>query len=264
MSDTIENIQGEQTPENNTPQYTDVELKAIEMGWRPKEEFSGDEADFIDAKEFVGRKPLYDKIASQSKQLKNVTDAVEALKVHYSKVQETAYQKALKDLKNERRQAMVEGDAEKFEALDEQITATEKEVEALRQEAERPIVKQEAELHPEFAAWKARNTWYDTTGYMKAFADDVGARLARTGMQPAEVLREVEKAVKAEFPQKFVNSRKADAPDVGDSKPGGRTPKTAEFELTEQERKIMNTLIRSKTMTKEQYIADLKEAKGVK
>ena len=38
-------------------------------------DFFGEDDDFIDAKEFVARKPLYDKIAQQSKQLKNVTNS---------------------------------------------------------------------------------------------------------------------------------------------------------------------------------------------
>ena len=34
-----------------------VEDEAKDMGWRPQEEFSGDESKWIEAREFVERKP---------------------------------------------------------------------------------------------------------------------------------------------------------------------------------------------------------------
>ena len=80
-----ENLPQEQAaPE--TPELSPIEQKAISMGWRPKDQFEGDEEEFIDAKEFVRRQPLFDRIENQNKQLKNVTKALEALKVHYTRV----------------------------------------------------------------------------------------------------------------------------------------------------------------------------------
>ena len=46
-----------------------VEATARTQGWKPKEEFTGDPALWVDAKEFVGRAPLFDKIKGQSKEL---------------------------------------------------------------------------------------------------------------------------------------------------------------------------------------------------
>ena len=86
MSTENKEVSTENQTQDQPKQHTEVELRAMEMGWRPRDEFSGEDDDFIDAKEFVARKPLYDKIAQQSKQLKNVTQAVEALKEHYGKV----------------------------------------------------------------------------------------------------------------------------------------------------------------------------------
>lgn len=253
------------TTENPTPQYSEIELKALEMGWKPKTEFHGDEADFVDAKEFVNRKPLFDRIEHQSKQLKAVTRALDALKTHYTKVQETEFNRALSALKAERKEALRDGDADKFDELDDQIKQVETQIELVKEAAATPAVQSETE-HPEFVAWVSKNSWYNNTGYMRAFADDLGSRLARQGMSPNEVLKEVEKAVRKEFPNKFVNPNKAAAPDVGSSRsPAATSSKNDDSFLTEQERKIMNTLIASdpKTFTKEKYIADLKKIKGL-
>ena len=86
---------------------TSIEEKAISMGWRPKEQFEGDEEEFIDAKEFVRRQPLFDRIESQNKQLKNVTKALEALKTHYTRVEEAAVQKAINQLKAQRKSCLL-------------------------------------------------------------------------------------------------------------------------------------------------------------
>ena len=55
-------------PINNEP--SDIEQRAMDLGWRPKEDFEGDEATFIDAAEFVRRQPLFDKIESMGRELK--------------------------------------------------------------------------------------------------------------------------------------------------------------------------------------------------
>jgi hypothetical protein len=260
---TTENTETIVSDGEQAPEYSPIELKALEMGWRPQSEYDGDEEDFVDAKEFVGRKPLYDKIAATSKQLKNVTQAVEALKLHNGKIEEASYQRALKELKTERKQALIDGDADKFESLDDEIKTVERQVDVIREEQTKTFVQEEVPVHPEFQNWQNRNPWYGSVKYMREFADEVGGRLANT-MSPSDVLKEVEKAVRKEFPQKFVNQNKSDAPDVNSPRNGGRGAKSESIEMTEQEVSIMNKFVRQGVMTKAEYIADLKKIKGIK
>lgn len=119
-----ENLQVENTPQEQVPQerqLSAIEQKAIEQGWRPKEEFDGDESEFIDAPEFVRRGELFTKIEHQSKELKQVRQALEALKTHHNRVKETEYARALKELEAARKQALVEGEHDRFFALEEKI-----------------------------------------------------------------------------------------------------------------------------------------------
>lgn len=250
-----------QETEVEQPQHSEVELRAMEMGWRPKEEFHGDENDFIDAKEFVRRKPLFDKIEHQGKQIKAVTKALEALKTHYTRVEEAAVQKAINQMKQQRKQALADGDGDAFEAYDDEIKKAENSLAQIERAKEVPLVEDEV-VNPEWSAWQSRNSWYNSAPHMKIFADQVGQELAQRGMAPADVLKEVEKAVRKEFPNKFTNPNKAGAPDVDSSRAGNTSPKKGndEAKLDEQQRKIMNDLVRQKVLTKEQYIADLKEA----
>lgn len=259
-----EELNQEQLEQPSEPKHSEVELRAMEMGWRPKEEYNGDEENFIDAKEFVRRKPLFDKIEHQGKQIKAVTKALEALKTHYTRVEEAAVQKAISQMKAQRKEALANGDGDSFELIDDEIKKAESSLAQIEKAREIPLVEEEV-VNPEWNAWQSRNSWYNTAPHMKVFADQVGATLAQRGMAPAEVLKEVEKAVRKEFPQKFTNPNKASAPDV-DS--GGGKPKTVNKAddgfMNEQEKKVMNDLVRTGVLTKEKYISDLKAIKGLK
>ena len=259
---TDENL--EQNTEQEQPSFTPIEEKAMSMGWRPKEQFEGDEEEFIDAKEFVRRQPLFDRIESQNKQLKNVTKALESFKTHYTKVEEAAVQKALNQLKAQRKHALTEGDGDSFELFDDEIKKAEQQLSAIEQAKNQPIVE-ETVVHPEWQAFQSRNPWYNTTGYMRKFADEIGAELATKGVAPTDVLKQVEQAVRKEFPHKFVNPNKEHAPTVEQGRGTSKTSsKDSDSFMNEQERKVMNDLVRSGLLTKEKYIADLKAIKGLK
>lgn len=263
MDENLEN--STPTEKTEAPQYTDIEVKAMEMGWRPKSEFHGDDVDFIDAKEFVNRKPLFDKIEYQSKHLKQLTRSFEALKQHYTKVKETEFNNALAALRQDRRNALQNGDGEAFERADEQIKNVEAQINEVKQTAATPAVTSQ-EPPQEFVDWVNKNSWYNTSKPMRAFADELGRELAGS-MPPSEVLKRVEQSVRTEFAHKFTNPNKASAPEVsGGTAPVNRSSKNDDFVLTDLERKIMNDLIRQDPVlfTKEKYIAELKAVQGRK
>lgn len=238
-----------------------VETKAMEMGWRPKEEWQGAEEDFVDAKEFVQRASLYEKIDRQGKQLREVSRALDGLKNHYGKVEQAAYDRAIKALKTERKAALTDGDGEKFEDLDDQIKSIEREALAAQAAASVPVV-QDTSTQQEFVSWVNKNSWYKTDDEAREFADAFGVGLANKGIDPQEVLRRVEGAVRKQFPSKFQNPNKQNAPHTESSKGSGGGKGSDGFQLTEQERKVMNDLVRQKVMTKDEYIASLKQVRG--
>lgn len=260
MSEELENVGGESTAPETT--VSEIEQRALELGWRPRDEFAGTDDEFVDAKEFVRRQPLFDRIHAQNQEIKAVRKSVELLKDHLSAVREAEYKRALAALKAERKQALSDGDGDRFEALDDEIKSVETQVQEIKAAAAaEPQVQAE---HPEFSNWKQRNRWYETTGYMRQFADDYGTSLARQGVAPADVLKKVEEAVRKEFPQKFSNPNKANAPAVNSGN-GASKQSSDNFEasLSPQEKRIMETIVRS-GVKKADYIAQLKQIKGIK
>lgn len=266
MTEEVKPVEGGEVKpqeQSNEPQYTEIEQKALEMGWRPKEDFEGSEDDFIDAKEFVRRQPLFDKIEHTTRELKAVRKALDALKAHQGTIEEGAYKRAMQDFKKEQKAALEEGDIVKYHQITEQIDQAKEEAANIRAQRE-SIQVQDNVVHPQFQSWVNRNPWYNSAPHMRIYADQVGQQFIAQGNTPDQVLKLVEEAVRKEFPNKFSNPNKKDAPVVENS--SRRTANTKggsgeDYPLTEQERTIMNTLVRGGHITKEKYIADLKKAK---
>lgn len=246
-----------ETQEPEQREFTQKEQEALSMGWRPKEEWDGDEEDFIDAREFVRRQSLFDKISSQNQEIRQIRTALAEFKQHYTNVEKVAVERAMKELKAEQKAALERGDVDSFQNIQDELETARDQVREL--ESSRGEVPQAAQPNPEFQAWVNKNRWYATEEHMKVYADKVGIRLAAMGAQPAEVLREVEKAVRKEFPNKFSNPNR-ERPGVveGTNTPARQSTKQSTFVLTAQEEKIMKDLVKQKVLTKEEYIADLK------
>lgn len=254
---TEEVVQTEQT----APEYTPVEQKALEQGWKPKEEFEGEEGMFIDAPEFVRRGELFGKIEHQGKELKAVRQALEALKQHNTKIEQSAYDRALKDLQTARRTAIVEGETERAFQIEDQIEAVKTEKTRIAQEAAKPAV---VETNPVFQNWMDNNSWYTKDVAMQAVADRVGVEMARRGMPQEEVLQKVVEEVKNAFPHKFTNPNRERPNAVEATNRGGSSVSRTSDSLSEDERSIMRKIVSTGVMTESEYKSQLKKSKEAK
>lgn len=256
MTEEIKTPEGEPTPE-----LSPTELKAHEAGWVPKAEYQGEEHKWVDAGEFLRRGELFRKIEDQSKQLKDVRNALNEMKKLHGQVKEVEYNRALATLRQQKKEALEEGDAEAVIAADEKIDLVKEQVKELKNEPQIAQEQSGAE-HPEFVAWTEQNSWYKNSSPMKAFADALGADLARAGNSPSEVLRKVAAEVRKEFPNKFRNPNqdKAGAVETGT---GARRSSGGSFALSDEERRVMNTFIRTGVFKSEkEYIDELKKVRG--
>ncbi len=260
MSEELDNVGGTEPQEQiQEKQYSAVEQKAMEQGWRPKEEFEGDPDAFIDAPEFVRRGELFSKIEHQSKELKAVKAALDALKTHHSRVKEVEYDRALKALQNARKQALVEGETERFLELEQRIEEVKEEKEEFDKELKAVQAEPVRDINPEFTAWMDKNPWYDSNKAMRAYADKLGVELAQEGHNPSQVLQMVEREVKKEFAHKFQNQKAVRPQAVEASARSGAKPDS--FQMTDEERTIMRKLVRAGAMSEQEYIAELKKTR---
>lgn len=250
--------EGNNTPSEDKPQLSAAEQQAMEQGWVPQDEWEGDPEQWRPAKEFLDRGELFKKIEDQNRTIKEFKRALDDLKGHHAKTRETEYARAIQALKAQKIAALEEGDAATVVKLDDQIDLVKDEQSKLKQAAYEP---QEPQVSPEFTNWVDKNKWYETSQPMRAYADALGRDLAYKGLSPGEVLKEVERQVREEFPQKFRNANR-DKPGAveGSTNKGGKTG--GDVVLSDDERRVMQRFVRTGVMTEKEYMAELKRIKG--
>jgi len=244
-----------------------MEERATDQGWRPKEAFiadGGNEKDWRPAKEFLDRGELFSKIEEVKRENRNLKRTMQLFKEHHDKVAKVEYDRALDTLKRQKKEALIEGDADKVIEIDSQILET--------RDAQKAAVVSQAfqeeqpQINPVFTAWVERNNWYQTNQEMRVTADQVGMAFKQANPEtgPDLILKEVEKRIKKIYPEKFINPHKEAAPLV---ESGGKSPRQSrsnKVELTEEEQSAMRRFVKAGALTEEQYIAEIETMRGIK
>jgi hypothetical protein len=226
--------------------------KAQAAGWRPLEEFDGDPEQWVDAKEFVKRAPLYEKNHKLKKEVADLKTTLHEVKGHITRVSEAAYKKAVADLTAQRDEAIDNGDRTAVKELDKQI----KEAEAIKVPADN--------VHPAIKAWEAENgDWFykdeEISGFGLAYAQSY---LTRKPGDFAGAMDAMETAIKKAYPDKFEKpaERRKTPPAVesGSRSEGKKTFSKAD--LNDEQRNVMNRFVRQGVMSEEEYIKELADS----
>jgi len=280
MADELETVEEVvevvETPEIDTPagdetQYSEVEKRAMAQGWKPKDQFDGDESDFVSAAEFERRGQLFKKIADVNRKYERVTGALSALQKHHKAVYESSYKKAMEDLKAQHRAAVEEGNVAKADDIIDQIQV--KNIEAAQQMQQLNAAPVEQGVPAAMEEFNERNAhWYQKDDVMTAYADRVGHEFTRSqlagGRRPTveQILGHVESQVRNKFPSAFGGKRAAPSPVASASSPSrpGNRSTFGEKDLSPEEVSVMKTLARDGVMTEKQYIDEIKKMRGVK
>ncbi len=175
-----------------------VEVAARAKGWKPKEEYTGDPGMYVDAKEFLGREPLFDRMRTLLKENKEVKKTVEAMARHFNKNVEREVNAKIAELQYQKKEAVKTGDVAQVEAIDKAIDI-EKERKA---EVTAPV---RPEVAPEVVAWVEANPWYlkdpDMHDFAVSYQDTYAKRHPGDGL--AASLDKTLEATKRAFPDKF-------------------------------------------------------------
>lgn len=209
-----------------------AEEAAREKGWRPKDEWTGDDSKWMPAPEFLEmnsrRMAQADGIAKAEigrleREVKELKSTIGDLGSHLKKADTRAYERARKDLEAEMRAAVADGDTEAFDRVNADIKALEKEV----AEETKPEPKKDDGASPAFEAWHKDNDWYfgETAASIKmtAFADQALGPMKRKypDLPEREFLDKIAALVKEEFPDQFENTRRKKPPAVEGAPNGG-------------------------------------------
>jgi len=260
MSENVETSQPEQT---EAPEYSPAEVKAMERGWVPKDQFEADERNagkkWREADEFNDRGELFEKIEELSKKAKNAQKALDQLSEHHKKVKETEYQRALSTLKVQKKAALEDGDADALIAIDERIAD-------VKEQQRKEITPKDSEVPVELEQWVAKNKWYEKDSEMAADADAIGISYKNKfpNKEMSEVLTHVETQIKKLYPEKFENPNKPKTGLVQSSSTTRPTRSSGGYQLSEEEERVARNFERQGIMTREEYVKEIKalNAKG--
>lgn len=207
--------------EEEEVQYSTAELKAMEDGWRPLDEWEGDPDNWVSAKEFNFRGELMSRISSQSGQLsdahKKVEDLSKAMKVlseHHKKTAEVEHKRILESLKRAKAEALNDGDNDTVVEIDEKIQdlkASAKEEAEQFKEEKQDVKDAKAEVPQAVAKWLSdeKNAWYHSDPVRKGVADSVSDAYMRANPDAdlIDMLKHVDKVVREELPHKFASEK---------------------------------------------------------
>lgn len=195
--------------------------KAHALGWRDKDEFSGDPEKFTDAKTFLQKanenipmlRENYRKIDAQnqrfSEQIEQLTKQIAGVNQRLADAERKGYEKAVADIEAAQRAAALDGDMEKYDALQKRKDdlapkGTTNPVQTQTRGEELPIEDRIA-----LEIFQSQNPWFrqdsELNEDMCSFVMGIKSRNPNISM--SEVLqRAKEKVVKAN-PQKFAGQK---------------------------------------------------------
>jgi hypothetical protein len=202
-----------------------IEARARAMGWTPKDEFRGDPAKWRDAGEFVERgENLLPLVKAQNKRLERevaeLKQTTREMGDYLSKTEQRAYDRALADLKQQRKEALAAGDGDAFDKADEQIEQLKSDAAA---KAAKRAEKKDDGPDPVYSEWESRNAWLKDAE-LSEYAEFAAQKLRASGEKAtgAEFLDMVAERVKKQFPAKFTNPRRESAQAVEGAAPAAR------------------------------------------
>lgn len=242
-----------------TPEYSEEETLAMTRGWKPKEEWDGDEKEWKPAKVFNEIGELKEKVSASEKELKKTNKVIQLMKEHHLKVRQNAYKDAVEALKAERQAALKEQDFAKAEEIRDQIDDVKEKFtndDKLPAAVEREVAAQEPD--PAFLEFADRNPWYKPgANEMSKKADAIGwaYKQQEPDLSFKEIIARVEKDIRKLYPEKFEAPRN---PVNDSSNNGGAGKKDGDVKLTEEQRAVAKSF----GMTDAEYAKELKSYNG--
>jgi len=215
-------IQEEQVVEPTEAPDEAILAEAFEQGWKPKDQWTGKPEEWTDAETFVRRgreiNPILRKtlkkkdaeIDALRRELTEMKGTVQELAEHRTKIEKMAYDRALKDLKEQRKDAIREGDFERASDVDEAIDQLKDAKVEAAAEKKTPATPPAAD--PRVSEWIERNPWYNDkpeNADLVDYANGLSNRLVQIELaagrkpDPDVILPQVAEKVKKAFPGAF-------------------------------------------------------------
>ena len=251
--------EGNQPPVDEIDEETLAEAKR--QGWVPQEEYTGPEDKWVDAETFVKKgKEINALLRKDNEFLKRevaeMKSTMQEFKKFHADTEKRAYERAMADLREQKKEAIAAGDGEKVlevdDAIDELKEARQKEAAEAKRASNQP--------DPVFTEWNDENKWFGTDKELTDEANLIGEAIKKR--QPhlvgSEFLEEVTKRVKKMYPEKFTNAnRNRPSPVEGNSPNKAAKSNGKSFnDLPAEAKAACQKFEKSGLLTREQYLKE--------
>jgi hypothetical protein len=246
-------------------EYSEIELQAMEHGWKPKEQYGKD--DWRPAKEFMDRHELFTKIHRLNRDNKSLQTSMKQMHEMLKKSSEVTRKKVLEELNQQKREAIEQGDVIKVETLEEEIYKETKEIE---KEKEQEKLGAQSKMPEEVLEWVAKNkSWFNNQSIENSEMRDEAVkaenwiRQNHPELDHSETFRMVETHIRKKYPHRFDNPNKHRAQAVENSSNRAGSKKTERIEegnIPAEYKQIAHEMVRNGLYkTTREYFQDLKQ-----
>lgn len=235
------------------------EEMAKEYGWNPSGEKSA--KDFIKyaldelPKRGDGLKAQNKKLEAKNSELSELKSVLNELTSHMNKQKEAAYNQALQDIANQRRQAIIDGDVALVDQLDQQKDTL---------QTPQPNISAVEEFQKRNDQWLSGTSAVELE--MQAYTYQMDNTLGRKKLPPEKHIELLEEAIKRKFSSYFDSDTDEEVnPTVEAVQPdanimGKRKQKSFGYnDLNDIQKSVANYLAQKGTKTVDQYIKELVE-----
>ena len=199
-------VQSEVTPEVDEETLSE----AKRQGWVPQEDYNGPEDKWVDAETFVKKGKEINALLRKDndflkREVAEMKTTMMEFKKFHAETEKRAYERAMSDLREQKKEAISTGDGDKVLQIDDAIDELKsRKIEA---KAERPSNQPD----PSFVSWNEENKWFGSDTELTNEANLIGEVIKRQNptLIGSEFLDEVTKRVKKMYPEKFTNSNRA-------------------------------------------------------
>lgn len=291
--------------EAEQPTLSKYEEAAKAEGWTTLEEWEErgkDPEDWVDAGEFVRRGELMTRIKGQTKAIKGANKRIEELEAavrtfgeHNKKLAKIEYEKAKRDLRKQKIEAMEDRDHEAVLEIEDKITELDAQADELEETNSKSESKEDAPSIPEpIEKWTndPNNSWYNDDPALRAEADRLAVQYGKRHFDPdlapqeqpwEDMLSYIEQYIAAKYPEKFGGEgdddeqeevvkrpkvrKKSPVAEPGTTrsgKSGKKKTKLSVADLSEDEHAAYKEfVVRQKIMSADEYLKQLEEIKSI-
>lgn len=188
---------------------TEDEERAVNLGWKPKEQWQGDPNEWVPAKWWLRYGDVEQRLQAAEAEAKHKEKVLGTMKNYYTRVKEDAVAEVRAQLQRAKRDAVKNEDYEKVAQLDANLQDLENGLKVKFEQVDKEVntQSQPSGPPPEFYAWNRENSWYKlgSSDELTAEADTLAiAYMARNpNAHYTEMLKDVGEKIKKLHPEKF-------------------------------------------------------------